>query len=143
MSEVAGGLSIEAAALSRRRTAGGPGMLMDGVPGVAPARVMVIGGGVVGLHAARMAAGLGADVVFLDRSLPRLRQIDELFGGRIATAFSTAHEIERQAISADAVIGAVLVAGARASKLISRSMLARLKPGTVLVDVAIDQGGCF
>ncbi|WP_174291548.1 alanine dehydrogenase [Sphingomonas bacterium] len=143
MSEVAGRLSIEAAAFSMRRTAGGPGLLMGGVPGVAPARVMVIGGGVVGLHAARMAAGLGAEVVILDRSLPRLRAIDELFGGRIATAFSTAHEIERQAGLADAIIGAVLVAGARAPKLITRDMLSRLKPGAVLVDVAIDQGGCF
>ncbi|WP_419826536.1 alanine dehydrogenase [Sphingomonas sp.] len=143
MSEVAGRLSIEAAAFSLRRTAGGPGVLMGGVPGVAPARVMVIGGGVVGLHAARMAAGLGAEVVILDRSLPRLRQIDELFGGRIATAFSTAHEIERQACMADAVIGAVLVPGARAPKLITRPMLAKMKRGAVLVDVAIDQGGCF
>ena len=143
MSEVAGRLSIEAAAYSLRRTAGGPGVLMGGVPGVAPARVVVIGGGVVGLHAARMAAGLGAEVVILDRSLPRLRHIDETFGGRITTAFSTAHEIERQALLADAVIGAVLVPGARAPKLITRDLLPRLKPGTVLVDVAIDQGGCF
>lgn len=143
MSEVAGRLSIEAAAFSLRRTAGGPGLLMGGVPGVAPARIMVIGGGVVGLHAARMAAGLGAEVVILDRSLPRLRAIDELFGGRIATVFSTAHEVERQAGLADAIIGAVLVAGARAPKLITRDMLSRLKPGAVLVDVAIDQGGCF
>lgn len=143
MSEVAGRLSIEAAAFSLRRTAGGPGLLMGGVPGVAPARVMVIGGGVVGLHAARMAAGLGAEVVILDRSLPRLRMIDELFGGRIATAFSTGHEIERQAGLADAIIGAVLIAGARAPKLITRDMLSALKPGAVLVDVAIDQGGCF
>lgn len=143
MSEVAGRLAIEAAAFSLRRTAGGPGVLMGGVPGVAPARVMVIGGGVVGLHAARMAAGLGAEVVILDRSLPRLRQIDEVFGGRIATVFSTAHEIERQAALADAIIGAVLIAGARAPKLITREMLSRLKPGAVLVDVAIDQGGCF
>ena len=116
---------------------------MGGVPGVAPARVMVIGGGVVGLHAARMAAGLCAEVVILDRSLPRLRMIDELFGGRITTAFSTAHEIERQAGLADAIIGAVLVAGARAPKLITRDLLSGLKPGAVLVDVAIDQGGCF
>ena len=143
MSEVAGRLSIEAAAFSMRRTSGGPGVLMGGVPGVAPARVMIIGGGVVGLHAARMATGLGAEVIILDRSLPRLRQIDELFGGRITTAFSTGNEIERQALLADAVIGAVLVAGARAPKLITKAMLPRMKPGSVLVDVAIDQGGCF
>ena len=143
MSEVAGRLSIEAAAFSLRRTAGGPGLLMGGVPGVAPARVMVIGGGVVGLHAARMAAGLGAEVVILDRSLPRLRAIDELFNGRIATAFSTTYEIERQAGLADVIIGAVLIAGARAPKLITQAMLSGLKPGAVLIDVAIDQGGCF
>ncbi|MEW6436383.1 MAG: alanine dehydrogenase [Pseudomonadota bacterium] len=143
MSEVAGRLSIEAVAYSLRRTAGGPGVLIGGVPGVAPARIVVIGGGVVGLHAARMAAGLGADVVILDRSLPRLRHIDELFGGRIKTAFSTADEIEYQITLSDAVIGAVLIAGARAPKLISQTMLRKMKPGSVLVDVAIDQGGCF
>lgn len=143
MSEVAGRLSIEAAAYSLRRTAGGPGVLIGGVPGVAPARIAVIGGGVVGLHAARMAVGLGADVVILDRSLPRLRHIDELYGGKIKTAYSTADEIERQIASADAVVGAVLVAGARAPKLITRAMLRKMKPGSVLVDVAIDQGGCF
>ena len=109
MSEVAGRLSIEAAGHALRRTAGGLGVLLGGVPGVAPAKVVVIGGGVVGLHAARMAAGLGALVVVLDRSLPRLRHIDEVYGGRIITAFSTDEAIEQHVRDADAVIGAVLV----------------------------------
>jgi alanine dehydrogenase len=143
MSEVAGRLSIEAAGHALRRTAGGLGVLLGGVPGVAPAKVVVIGGGVVGLHAARMAAGLGALVVVLDRSLPRLRYIDEVYGGRIITAFSTDEAIEQHVRDADAVIGAVLVAGARAPRLVTRPMLGRMKPGSVLVDVAIDQGGCF
>jgi alanine dehydrogenase len=143
MSEVAGRLSIEAAAFSLRKPAGGPGLLIGGVPGVPPARVLVLGGGVVGTHAARMAAGLGAEVVIVDRSLPRLRQLEELFAGRATTLFSTADAIEREALRADVVIGAVLVAGARAPQLIPRHLLARMKPGSVLVDVAIDQGGCF
>jgi alanine dehydrogenase len=143
MSEVAGRIAIEAAAAALRRTSGGPGVLMGGVPGVAPARVLVIGGGVVGLNAARMAVGLGAEVVVLDRSLPRLRQLDDIFQGRAVTRFSTLDAIEDEALKADAVIGAVLVAGARAPRLITRPMLARMKPGAVLVDVAIDQGGCF
>jgi alanine dehydrogenase len=143
MSEVAGRLSVEAAGYALRRTSGGRGILLGGVPGVTPARILVIGGGVVGLNAARMAVGLGAEVIVADRSLTRLRQIDELFGGRIVTAFSTADEIEQQALRADVVIGAVLVAGARAPKLISRDLVGRMRPGTVMVDVAIDQGGCF
>lgn len=143
MSEVAGRLSIEAAAIASRNYNGGNGLLMGGVPGVAPARVVVLGGGVVGTHAARMAAGLGADVSILDRSLPRLRQLDELFQGRATTRFSTIDAIEEEIRSADVVIGSVLVPGASAPKLITRDMLSLLKPRTVLVDVAIDQGGCF
>jgi alanine dehydrogenase len=143
MSEVAGRLAIEAAAFSLRKTNGGAGILLGGVPGVRPARVVVIGGGVVGTHAARMAVGLGADVVIIDRSIPRLRQLDELFDGRVRTVFSTADAIETELVQADAIIGAVLVAGARAPKLISRAQLSQMRPGTVLVDVAIDQGGCF
>ncbi len=143
MSEVAGRLSIEAAAYSLRRTSGGMGLLMGGVPGVPPARVLVIGGGVVGVNAVRMAAGLGASVTVLDRSIKRLRQLDEIFGGRVMTQFSTFDAIEREAIFADAVIGAVLVPGARAPRLITRDLLKRMKPGSVLVDVSIDQGGCF
>lgn len=143
MSEVAGRLAIEAAGVSLKRHAGGRGVLIGGVPGVPPARVAVIGGGVVGTHAARMAAGLGADVTVLDRSLPRLRQLDELFGGRVRTRFSTLHAIEEEIIVADVVIGAVLIPGAAAPRLVSRAQLSKMKRGAVLVDVAIDQGGCF
>lgn len=143
MSEVAGRLAIEAAGAALRSHAGGRGLLLGGVPGVLPAHVLVLGGGVVGTHAARMAVGLGADVTIIDRSLPRLRQLDELFGGRVRTRMSTIDSIEESLIAADVVIGAVLVAGASAPKLVSRAMLARMKRGAVLVDVAIDQGGCF
>ncbi len=143
MSEVAGRLSIEAAGYALKRSAGGRGLLLGGVPGVVPARVVVIGGGVVGTHAARMAVGLGAEVSVLDRSLPRLRELDELFGGRVRTRFSTIEAIEQEVFSADVVIGAVLVPGASAPKLVSREMLKSMRQGSVLVDVAIDQGGCF
>jgi alanine dehydrogenase len=143
MSEVAGRLSIEAAAIASRNFNGGNGLLMGGVPGVAPARVVVLGGGVVGTHAARMAVGLGADVSILDRSLVRLRQLDELFQGRARTRFSTIDSIEEEIRTADVIIGSVLVPGASAPKLITREMLKQLQPRTVLVDVAIDQGGCF
>jgi alanine dehydrogenase len=143
MSEVAGRLSIEAAAIALRRPAGGRGVLMGGVPGVRPAKVVVLGGGVVGTHAARMAAGLGADVTIIDKSLPRLRQLDELFQGRVHTLASTMHAIEMEVMEADVVIGAVLVAGASAPKLVTRDMLKSMKRGAVLVDVSIDQGGCF
>jgi alanine dehydrogenase len=143
MSEVAGRLSIEAAAIALRRPTGGRGVLMGGVPGVRPAKVVVLGGGVVGTHAARMAVGLGADVTIIDKSLPRLRQIDELFQGRVVTLASTMHAIETEVLDADVVIGAVLVAGASAPKLVSRVMLGSMKRGAVLVDVSIDQGGCF
>ncbi|PZU51257.1 MAG: alanine dehydrogenase [Sphingomonas sp.] len=143
MSEVAGRLSIEAAGAALRRFAGGPGLLLGGVPGVQPARVVVLGGGVVGTHAARMAVGLGAEVTIIDRSIPRLRQLDELFAGRVRTAVSTTAAVEREISGADAVIGAVLVPGASAPRLISKQMLGQMKPRSVLVDVAIDQGGCF
>ncbi|MFN0217557.1 MAG: alanine dehydrogenase [Hyphomicrobium sp.] len=143
MSEVAGRLSIEAAAMALRRPAGGRGVLMGGVPGVKPAKVVVLGGGVVGTHAARMAAGLGADVSIIDKSLPRLRQLDELFEGRVRTLASTMETIENEVLAADVVIGAVLVAGASAPKLVTRAMLKDMKRGAVLVDVSIDQGGCF
>jgi alanine dehydrogenase len=143
MSEVAGRLSIEAAGSALKRSAGGRGVLLGGVPGVVPARVVVIGGGVVGTHAARMAVGLGAEVTVLDRSIPRLRELDELFAGRIRTRFPTTEAIEQEVFSADAVIGAVLVPGASAPKLVTRNMLKSMQPGSVLVDVAIDQGGCF
>jgi alanine dehydrogenase len=143
MSEVAGRLSIEAAGYALKRSAGGRGLLLGGVPGVVPARVVVIGGGVVGTHAARMAVGLGAEVSVLDRSLPRLRELDELFGGRVRTRFSTIEAIEQEIFAADVVIGAVLVPGASAPKLVTREMLKSMRQGSVLVDVAIDQGGCF
>jgi alanine dehydrogenase len=143
MSEVAGRLSIEAAGSALKRSAGGRGILLGGVPGVVPARVVVIGGGVVGTHAARMAVGLGAEVTILDRSLPRLRELDELFAGRVRTRFSTIEAVEQEVFAADVVIGAVLVPGASAPKLVTREMLKSMQPGSVIVDVAIDQGGCF
>jgi len=143
MSEVAGRLAIEAAGAALRRHAGGRGLLIGGVPGVQPARIVVIGGGVVGTHAARMATGLGAEVTILDRSIDRLRELDELFEGRVRTKFSTIDAIEEEVFAADVVIGAVLVPGASAPKLVSRSMLRSMRKGSVMVDVAIDQGGCF
>jgi alanine dehydrogenase len=143
MSEVAGRLSIEAGAAALKRYNGGRGLLLGGVPGVAPATVVVIGGGVVGTHAARMAVGLGADVSIIDQSLPRLRQLDEMFDGRVRTRFSTIEAIEQEVFNADVVVGAVLVPGASAPKLVTRDMLSKMRRGSVLVDVAIDQGGCF
>ena len=143
MSEVAGRMSIQQGAVCLEKSKGGAGMLLGGVPGVAPAKVVVIGGGVVGLNAARMAMGLGADVTILDRSLPRLRHIDDLYGPRIKTLYSTTDIIEQEVTAADLVIGAVLVPGAAAPKLVTREMLKKMKAGAVLVDVAIDQGGCF
>ena len=143
MSEVAGRLSIEAAGAALKSSSGGRGLLLGGVPGVAPARVVVLGGGVVGTHAARMAVGLGAEVTIIDRSIPRLRQLDELFGGRVRTRTSTIDAIESEVREADAVIGAVLVPGASAPRLLTREMLSLMKSRAVLVDVAIDQGGCF
>ncbi|QRM32299.1 alanine dehydrogenase [Microvirga sp. VF16] len=143
MSEVAGRLSIEAAGAALKRSAGGRGLLLGGVPGVQPARVAVIGGGVVGTHAARMAVGLGSEVTVLDRSLPRLRELDEQFAGRIRTRFSTLEALEQEVFAADVVIGAVLVPGASAPKLVTREMLQHMRRGSVIVDVAIDQGGCF
>jgi hypothetical protein len=138
MSEIAGRLAAQAGAYFLQDPLGGRGLLVGGVPGVAPARVTVLGGGVVGTHAARMAVGLGAEVVILDRSLPRLRQLDDLFAGRVRTRFSTLHAIEEEAVAADVIVGAVLVPGASAPKLVSRQLVSALKRGTVLVDVAID-----
>lgn len=143
MSEVAGRMAIQAGAACLEKAHGGRGVLLGGVPGVAPGRVLVLGGGVVGLNAARMAAGLGADVTLLDTSLARLKDIDMVFGGRIKTLMSTVQNIEDGLREADLVIGAVLVPGATAPKLVRRAQLKLMKPGTVLVDVAIDQGGCF
>lgn len=143
MSEVAGRLAIEAAGSALMAPNGGRGVLLGGVPGVSPAEVVVLGGGVVGTHAARMAVGLGASVTVIDRSLPRLRELDELFQGRVRTRFSTLEVIEQAIAQADAVIGAVLIPGASAPKLVTRDMLSSMKQRAVLVDVAIDQGGCF
>ena len=143
MSEVAGRLAIEAAAFALRKSAGGMGLLMGGVPGVPPARVVVVGGGVVGTNAARMAVGLGAEVTILERSLPRLRELDDLFLGRVRTRFSSVATLEEEVFGADVVVGAVLVPGASAPRVVTRAMLGRMRAKSVLVDVAIDQGGCF
>ena len=143
MSEVAGRLSIQAGAHALERHKGGCGVLLGGVPGVKPANVIVIGGGVVGINAARMAAGLGADVTLFDRNLNVLKKIDNDFGGRIKTIYSNHMNLEKAIRSAHLVIGAVLIPGAAAPKLVTRSMLKEMKKGAVLVDVAIDQGGCF
>jgi len=143
MSEVAGRMSIQAGAHALEKAQGGAGVLLGGVPGVKPANVLVLGGGVVGLNAARMAMGMNARVTILDRSLDRLRYIDELYGDRMTTLYSTVDTVEYLLPFADLVIGAVLVPGAAAPKLITRKQLALMKPGSVLVDVAIDQGGCF
>ena len=143
MSEVAGRLAPQVGAWTLQKANGGRGVLMGGVPGVGPARVLVIGGGVVGTHAAKIAAGMGADVTVLDRSLPRLRYLDDVFGGQFKTGYSSAGLLAELLPQADMVVGAVLIPGAAAPKLISRAQLGVMKPGAVLVDVAIDQGGCF
>jgi alanine dehydrogenase len=143
MSEVAGKLAPQVGAWTLQKANGGRGVLLGGVPGVAPAKVVVIGGGVVGTHAAKVAAGMGADVVVLDRSLPRLRYLDDVFSRDFKTMYASAGNTIEVARQADLIIGAVLIPGAAAPKLISRAQLAELKPGAALVDVAIDQGGCF
>ena len=143
MSEVAGRLAPQMGAWTLQKANGGRGVLLGGVPGVAPGRVLVIGGGVVGTHAARIAAGMGADVTVLDRSLARLRYLDDKFGHLFRTGYSSPAATAELATDADMIIGAVLIPGASAPKLISKDQLATLKPGAALVDVAIDQGGCF
>jgi alanine dehydrogenase len=143
MSEVAGRMAVQAGAHYLEKAHGGSGTLLGGVPGVAPGKVLIIGGGVVGINAAKMALGLGADVTILDRSLPRLRQIDDIFAGQVKTVYSTVDAIEHYSSKADLVVGAVLIPGAAAPKLLTREQIAAMKPGSVLVDVAIDQGGCF
>ena len=143
MSEIAGRLAPQAGASALLRTAGGRGVLMGGVPGVRPAKVVVIGAGVAGGNAAAMAAGLGAEVTILDLDITKLRELDERFAGRVRTIMSNAHELERACLEADLVIGAVLVPGARAPRLVSNELVSRMQPGSVLVDIAIDQGGCF
>lgn len=143
MSEIAGRIAIQAGATALHMAAGGKGILLGGVPGVLPGTVVVIGGGIVGTQAARMAMGLGATVVILDRSVDRLRQIDECFEGRIKTLYSNSYTIQEAVQSADLVVGAVLIPGKSAPKLVTREMLRSMEPGSVVVDVAIDQGGCF
>jgi len=143
MSEVAGRLSIQAGAFALQKANGGRGVLLGGVPGVAPGKVVVIGGGVAGLNAADMAVGLGAEVTILDRSVPRLREIENRYGVRIRTQYSTIQAVDTLIPDADLFIGAVLVAGAAAPKLVSAEQVSRMRPGAVLVDISIDQGGCF
>jgi alanine dehydrogenase len=143
MSEVAGRLGPQVGAYHLMRQGGGYGALLGGVPGTHPAKVVVIGGGVSGQNAAQIAAGMGAQVTVLDRNIARLRQIDAVYQGRIQTVASNAYQVERAVLDADLVIGAVLIAGAKAPKLVSNELVSRMRPGSVLVDIAIDQGGCF
>ena len=143
MSEVAGRMSIQVGAASLQKANGGSGILLGGVPGVEPAKVVILGGGVSGTHAAEMAHGLRADVTVVDRSIPRLRELSSMFAGTVRTVHSTAHAVERLVIGADLVVGAVLVAGGAAPKLVTRDMVSKMKKGSVLVDISIDQGGCF
>jgi alanine dehydrogenase len=143
MSEVAGRMSIQVGAGCLQKAEGGFGVLLGGVPGVQPAKVVILGGGIAGTHAAEMAVGLRADVTVVDRSVDRLRELSSIFGSSLRTAYSTTETIERLVLDADLVIGAVLVVGATAPKLVTRAMVKRMKPGAVLVDIAIDQGGCF
>jgi alanine dehydrogenase len=143
MSEVAGRMSVQVGAFYLQKAQGGRGVLLGGVAGVPPARVVIIGGGVSGTHAAEMAHGLRADVTVIDRSLPRLRALDVQFHGVVQTLYSTADTIEKAVVDADLVIGAVLVPGAAAPKLVTEAMIRQMRPGAVVVDIAIDQGGCF
>ncbi len=143
MSEVAGRMAVQAGATHLEKSHGGMGILLGGVPGVAPAHVVILGGGVVGTHALQMAVGMGARVTVIDKSVDRLRQLDLVFGNRISTLYSDAHSVEEAVLAADLVIGGVLIPGAAAPKLVTRAMVSRMKPGAVVVDVAIDQGGCF
>ncbi|HCC41784.1 MAG TPA: alanine dehydrogenase [Arthrobacter bacterium] len=143
MSEVAGRLSVQVGATSLMAPAGGKGVLLGGVPGVRPAKVVVLGAGVAGTNAAAMALGLGADVTILDININRLRELDAQYQGRLKTVASNKYEIEKSVVDADLVIGSVLIPGAKAPKLVSNELVARMKPGSVLVDIAVDQGGCF
>jgi alanine dehydrogenase len=141
MSEVAGRMSIQIGARFLEKSQGGKGVLLGGVPGVEPAKVVIIGGGIVGTNAAKMAVGLGADVTILDIHPDRLRQLDDLFQGRVKTLMSNAHNVAEAVKRADLLIGAVLIPGARAPRLVTESMVRQMSPGSVIVDVAIDQGG--
>jgi alanine dehydrogenase len=143
MSEVAGRMAVQAAAHYLEKEQGGAGILLGGVPGVRAAKVVILGGGIAGTNAARMAMGMEASVTVIDKSLQRLYEIDLQFGSKLQTLFSTLETIEQEVASADAVIGAVLAAGAAAPKLVRRSVVAQMRPGSVIVDISIDQGGCF
>ncbi len=143
MSEVAGRLSIQAGAYALQTANGGRGVLLGGVPGVAPGKVVIIGGGIAGTNAAEMAIGLGAQVTIIDRSVPKLREIDDIYGGRVRTEYSTKYSIEQCVIDADLVVGAVLIAGAAAPKIVTAEHVIQMRAGSVLVDISIDQGGCF
>lgn len=143
MSEVAGRMSVQVGAANLQKASGGLGVLLGGVPGVDPAKVVILGGGVAGTNAAEIAIGMQADVTVVDLSVERLRELSAQFGGRLRTAYSSADTIDRLVVGADLVIGAVLIPGAAAPRLVSRDMLKRMKPGSVLVDISIDQGGCF
>ena len=143
MSEIAGRMSVQVGAVALQKSTGGSGVLLGGVPGVLPGKIAVLGGGVVGVNAARMALGLGGDVTILDKSLARLAELDTQFGPGLKTAYATADAVAATVEAADLVIGAVLVTGAAAPKLVTRAMLGTMRPGSVLVDVSIDQGGCF
>ena len=143
MSEVAGRMAAQVGAAALQKSAGGRGVLIGGVPGVRPGKVLVLGGGTAGLAAATIAHGMRADVTIVDVNQKRLGEIDQIFGGTVKTLMSNTHEIEEQATQADLVIGAVLVHGAKAPKLITNALVKKMKPGAVLVDIAIDQGGCF
>ncbi len=143
MSEIAGRMSVQAGAHCLEKAQGGRGVLVGGVPGVTPAKVVIIGGGVSGVNAAQMAVGLSADVTILERNIKRMREIDAQFNGRVKTRYSNVSNIEEECIAADLVIGAVLVPGAAAPKLITRDLLTKMKRGSVIIDIAIDQGGCM
>ena len=143
MSEVAGRLSIQAGAYALQKANGGRGILLGGVPGVAPGKIVIIGGGIAGTNAAEMAIGLAAQVTIIDRSVPKLREIDDIYGGRVRTEYSTKQSIEMCVLDADLVVGAVLIAGAAAPKLVTAEHVKNMRAGSVLVDISIDQGGCF
>ena len=143
MSEVAGRMSVQVGATYLEKEHGGRGVLLGGVPGVAPASVCIIGGGIVGTNAAKIALGMGAKVTLLDNNLNRLRELDDIFNGRVFTVASNSYNVERAVMEADLVIGGVLIPGAAAPKIVTRSMVSKMKPGAVIVDVAIDQGGCI
>ena len=143
MSEVAGRMAVQAGAAHLEKSKGGMGVLLGGVPGVPAAHVVILGAGVVGTHSLQIAVGMGARVTVLDKNVDRLRQLDLVFGNRISTLYSTAYSVEEAVLDAELVIGGVLIPGAAAPKLVTRAMVSRMKPGAVVVDVAIDQGGCF